>query len=245
MVDEIKPLATRIEQMVAGIPGWTPTDQLCALWQIVTMTTGLPGDVLEIGSWCGRSSVVLASAALAGGSRVHCVDLFPAKSDWKRNDQGEYYFAVEIGNRRVAAYDSFYVWPEVYQRDMAPLYERYGSIYEAFIENVAKAGLRDAVVPFRGDISMFAAAQQADFRCRVAFIDGDHGYDAVCNDIVQVERFLVPGGWICLDDAFASYDGVNRAIEERILRHPDYELAQQLTRKLFVARRKSGGGVAR
>lgn len=239
MADQTTPLMILIEEMVAGIPGWTPIDQLCALSTMVTMTTGLPGDVLEIGSWCGRSSIVLARAARAGGSRVHCVDLFPAKSDWKMNAKGDYYFDVELDGRRIAAYDTFYVWPEVYRRDMAPLYERYDSVYEAFAESVERAGLRDVVVPFRGDVTMFAAAAPAGFRCRVAFVDGDHGYRAVCNDIGQVERFLVPGGWICLDDAFASYEGVNRAIEDRILRNPDYELAQQLTRKLFVARRKS------
>jgi predicted O-methyltransferase YrrM len=122
---------------------------------------------------------------------------------------------------------------------MAPIYERYASVYDAFAENVERAGLRDAVVPFRGSVSQFAAAAPAGFKCRVAFVDGDHGYRAVCNDIEQVERFLVPGGWICLDDAFASYASVDRAVEDRILRNPNYELGQQLTRKLFAARRKS------
>jgi len=61
----------------------------------------------------------------------------------------------------------------------------------------------------------------------------------VCEDIERIERFLVPGGWISFDDAFSHYDGVNRAITDRIINSPTYELCQQMTRKLFVARRKT------
>lgn len=75
-------------------------------------------------------------------------------------------------------------------------------------------------------------------RFRLAFIDGDHSYEAVCADIRNVERVLVPGGWICFDDAFTVYDGVNRAIDDLIINSGDYELCQQMTRKFFVARRE-------
>ncbi|HEY8133602.1 MAG TPA: class I SAM-dependent methyltransferase, partial [Thermoanaerobaculia bacterium] len=76
-------------------------------------------------------------------------------------------------------------------------------------------------------------------RIRFAFIDGDHSYDAVCRDIDAVHRFLAPGGWIAFDDAFSSYDGVSRAIEDRIINSGKYDYAQQLTRKCFVARRRA------
>jgi len=54
-----------------------------------------------------------------------------------------------------------------------------------------------------------------------------------------MDRYLVPGGWICFDDAFSYYDGVNRAIEDCIINNPGYELCQQMTRKFFIARKKS------
>ena len=49
------------------------------------------------------------------------------------------------------------------------------------------------------------------------------------------------GSWrlwtsIVLQHAFSCYDGVNRGIEERIMGSGKYELCQQMTRKLFVAR---------
>jgi hypothetical protein len=103
---------------------------------------------------------------------------------------------------------------------------------------MARNGLSEIVRPFRGDMQMFASAAPGDLRCKLAFIDGDHSYEAVCQDIDDVERFLVPGGWMCFDDAFSCYEGVNRAITERVIESGRYERCQQLTRKFFVARRK-------
>ena len=99
-------------------------------------------------------------------------------------------------------------------------------------------GLDHVVIPHRGTLAMFSKTVPANLRCKLAFIDGDHGYRAVCADILGIERFLVPGGWICLDDAFTVYEGADEAITELILNSTRYELGQQLTRKLFVARRK-------
>jgi hypothetical protein len=77
----------------------------------------------------------------------------------------------------------------------------------------------------------------SDFRLRLAFSDGDHSCDAVCQDIEIVDRYLLPGGWICFDDAFSSYDGVNQAIEEKIVESGKFRNCQQLTRKFFVAQK--------
>lgn len=74
-------------------------------------------------------------------------------------------------------------------------------------------------------------------RCRLAFLDGDHSYDAVCADIPHIEPYLVEGGWICFYDAFSTFKGVDRAIADKLLHGDKYDLRQQLTRKLFAARR--------
>jgi cephalosporin hydroxylase len=69
----------------------------------------------------------------------------------------------------------------------------------------------------------------------MAFIDGDHAYDEVVKDIKGLEPFLVPGAWVCFDDAFTVYEGVDKAINEYILNNNNYKLGHQVTRKLFVA----------
>ena len=57
------------------------------------------------------------------------------------------------------------------------------------------------------------------------------------DDIRLLAPLVVPGGWICFDDAFTSYEGVNRAIEELILDNPRFDVARQMTRKCFAARK--------
>jgi predicted O-methyltransferase YrrM len=234
------PVIAQIEELVADVPGWTPIDQLYTLFMLIYSVSGLDGDIVEIGSWCGRSSAVLGMAArLTGVRSVHCVDLFPEKDDWTLTDEGHHYFKVTIGGAEHVGYKGFGgVWEEPYSRDIAPLYEKHGSIYGIFRDTIARKGLSDLVRVCRGTSDTFSAAAPTDFRCKLAFIDADHSYEAVCADIRNMDRFLVPGGWLTFDDAFSAYEGVDRAIRDLIIGNPRYELAQQMARKLFVARKR-------
>jgi len=103
---------------------------------------------------------------------------------------------------------------------------------------VALRGMDYVVRAHRGDLASFLDKSGSDLKCRLAFLDGNHGYKAVCDDIRNIDSHLVQGGWICFDDAFTCYEGVDRAISELIIANPSYECCQQMTRKLFVARKK-------
>lgn len=237
MKHEQIPVMTLIEEAVRDVPGWSPIDQLFALFTLAYSTAHLSGDIVELGSWCGRSAVALGLAAkMSGVGKVHCIDLFPARDDWRRNADGSYSFQVKIGDRILAAYHEQTVWAEPFERDIAPLYQRYESVFDAFMETTTRNLMAEEIKPFRGDLRMFFQQASPDFRCRLAFIDGDHSREAVINDISLVEKFMLPGGWICFDDAFTSYEGVNQAICEKIIGNPRYEQGVQLTRKLFAAR---------
>jgi hypothetical protein len=233
------PVMGQIEELVAGVPGWTPIDQLYTLFQLAYSTANLPGDIVEIGSWCGRSALALGLAARLTGGRVHCVDLFPEKDDWSENPDGSYSFRVTIDGRTYDGYKTQTCWREPFERDIAPLYRQSPKLLDLFTTYTAKHQLQDVITPIRGDSETLAHSVPDSFRCRLVFLDGDHSYEGVCDDIENLERFLVPGGWICFDDAFSCYDGVNRAIEDRIINNHRFELGQQMTRKLFVARKKS------
>ncbi|MFZ4855512.1 MAG: class I SAM-dependent methyltransferase [Desulfuromonadaceae bacterium] len=238
-IDTTAPIIKQLEDAVQAIPGWSPVDQLYSLFNLVYMTSGLEGDIIEIGSWCGRSAVALGMAAqLTGGTKIHCIDLFPAKDDWRENPDGSFSLEVTIDGRTFGGYQEQTVWREPYLKDIAPLYENYASIYDIFCQSIKSNGLESLVSTYRGDSSTFMSSITDNFKCRVAFIDGDHSYDAVCDDIHNIERFLISGGWVCLDDAFSHYDGINRAINDCIISSGKYELCQQMTRKFFVARKK-------
>ena len=232
------PIATQIEQAVQNIPGWSPLDQLLTLFTLAYSSANLPGDILELGSWCGRTAVAMGLAAkLTGDTKVHCVDLFPEKKDWFKNPDGTYSFQVNIEGRLVGAYGEQTVWAEPYERDIAPVYERYSGTLEAFKMAITANGLDNQVIPIKGDLESFTANVAADFRLRMAFVDGDHSYEAVAKDIEIIEQFLMPGGWFCFDDAFSSYSGINKAIETHIIASGKYKRCQQITRKCFIAQR--------
>ena len=238
-MDIYKPIVETINEMVSDIPGWSPEDQLYTLYLLGITTAKLGGDILEIGSWCGRSSTVLALAAKNSGiGKIHCVDLFPSLDDWFENQDGTYSFKVRIGERIYGGYSNQTVWKEPYEQQIIPMYERYGSNLQAIFQNtVERKGFSKIITDYKGTTYEFASEYNG--KLRLAFIDGDHGYRAVCEDIQIVEKCLQPGGWIVFDDAFSVYEGVNQAIIDKIISSGRYELAGQFTRKCFGARRKN------
>ena len=231
------PISLQIEQGVEDIPGWSPLDQLQMLFMLAYTTAELPGDILELGSWCGRSAVALGMASkLTGRGVVHCIDLFPEKNDWFVNEDGTYSFGVRVGDRVFSAYHEQTVWAEPFEQYIAPVYENGNGVLDVFHTSIERNELQDVVQPFKGDMELFSSSKGAGLKVRMAFIDGDHSYDAVTRDIEIVKSLLVPGGWICFDDAFSCYEGVDRAIKEHIIGCESFKQCQQLTRKLFVAK---------
>lgn len=238
---ELVPVYDRLAGMVEGIHGWSPIEQLYSLFLLAYASRDLAGDVAEIGAWCGRSSVALGLAAkLSGGTRVLAVDLFPRHDDWHENEDGSFSLRVKLASGTVAAYDGHRLWREPYLESVKPLFERHAGILDIFRESMERNALADVVEPLRGTSALLG--ERPGLRLRLAFIDGDHSYEAVCNDIDAVLPLLVPGGWLCFDDAFAAYEGVDRAIRERVLGNPAMEPGVQLTRKLFVARKRRALG---
>jgi predicted O-methyltransferase YrrM len=232
------PIWNQIEAMTKNVPGWTPLDQLFALFNLV-YSSPVKGDVLEVGSWCGRSSAVIALAAkLSGNAKVFCVDLFPEKDDWTQNADGSYSFKVKMGDESRSGYQEQTVWKEPFERDIAPLYRDHGSVFNVFKKTLTQCGVSEIVQPFRGTSQdFFKSAHSENLKLKLAFIDADHSFAAVSTDILLTKKHLAPGGWICFDDAFSHYDGVNRAIEEHVIKSSDFKLCQQLTRKFFVAQK--------
>ncbi|MGE3507420.1 MAG: class I SAM-dependent methyltransferase [Vicinamibacterales bacterium] len=235
-----EPLATRIEALASDVPGFSPVDELFALAMLVYATADLPGDIVEVGSWHGRSAVVLGDAARATHGRVHCVDLFPSRDDWYRNADGTWSFRVRIGTQVYGAYEQQTVWADPFATHVAPRYAQQPDVFEEFLTNVRARGLDAVVVPHRGTSTSFVQSVSAAFRCRLLFLDGDHGYDAVQRDLDQLLPRLLPGGWLVFDDAFSGYEGVDRVIRERVLQSTAFDVRRQVTRKCFAARRTAG-----
>lgn len=70
----------------------------------------------------------------------------------------------------------------------------------------------------------------------VAFIDADHSFDSIKDDIRMWLPKVKPGGMICGHDYHPHYDGVIKAVEEARVRHAwtDFEVLDTV----WTARRK-------
>ena len=236
-IEITKPIIEQIKEITKDIPGWCPEDQLFAMYLLAISTKDLEGEFLEIGSWCGKSATVLAIAADKIGTKLNCIDLFPNKEDWFENEDGTFSFKVKINEKEHYGCSSQTVWKEPYERDILSLYNKSNNgIFEIFNSNMKKNGLDDVVKPFKGTSEGFAL--EFNKKIKIAFVDGDHGYESTCKDIINVVRFLVSGGWVIFDDAFTVNKGVDKAINEKIIDSGKYELLNQITRKCFIARRK-------
>lgn len=232
-----KSITATIDEVIASVPGWTPPDELLALYTLALSTAGLKGGIIELGSWCGRSTVILGLAAQKlTGAKVTAIDLFPELTDWFRTETGNYSFKVTStdGAAPVSLLEVEF-WEEPFQRDVMPIYEKFGSVRQAFDQSIDQFSLGQVVDAYRGDSRLIIEKEIGPFR--LAFIDADHSYEAVKKDADIVLSRLVTGGWIAFDDAYSGYEGVDRAIKELVESDTRLGVHQQLTRKLYVVQR--------
>jgi predicted O-methyltransferase YrrM len=234
---EDRSCAEFISKVAEEVPGWSPADQLLALAVLAASSASIGGDVLELGVWYGRSTFVLGWIKNMLGGRIHALDIFPEKEDWIQNQDGSYSVLCERNGRSCGFGHDATVWRDAFDSSIAPIYKLHGSPWTYFNKNLAKLNLQDAVAPYRMSADQFYEEWEGRLSAHLAFIDGDHSYSAVLKDIAFAKRHLRPGGWICLDDAFTSYHGIDRAITEAILESPEFESAYKPTRKMLVARR--------
>ena len=134
-----------------------------------------PLDILEIGSWAGRSAITWASALKRAGVQGHvfCVD------PWKRYARAD---SIQVGdvqsmNREIEA----------------------GEILPLFLHNIRSSGNEDIVIPIRGESSVVLPSLGRE-KFQIVFVDGDHRYDAVLSDIIQCQELVAPDGVLCGDD---------------------------------------------
>jgi predicted O-methyltransferase YrrM len=235
-VSEATSVESTLREVAETVPGWTPFEQLQSLFCLAYGSARL-GDLLEIGSWCGRSMVALGLAARSvGGVHVHCVDAFPERDDWYENADGTYSYRVTTATGVMHGHADQSVWAEPFHRDIVPTYARWGSPLKAFLATRDRFGLTGVVTPHRMDSAAFFAGPGRDHHYGMVFIDGEHSYDAVSRDMDDATARLASGGTLCMDDAFTSYDEVTRAIRQRIDGSTSpFRQPVRVTRKLFAA----------
>ena len=158
--------------------GFMPDDEGSALYGAARRagdeSTG-HGTFVEVGAWCGKSTVYLGAAAEATGAALFSIDHHHGSEEnqpgWEHHDDE----VVDPRTRRI---------------DTLPFWRR----------TIDDAGLGDCVVGVVGHSSVIAAHWQTplDF----CFIDGGHGEEPAWADFRGWAPHVAAGRWLAIHDVF-------------------------------------------
>ncbi len=195
-------------RLVDTIAGMTDNDKIAALIEIFRDVPD--GDIIEIGSWWGRSAALLLLLSHHYGlGNVLCID--PWTSDTATINQG-----VEALDRSSALLD----WEDafaIFQANLAPLSAGKLNVFRG-LSLQAAAQYRPGLVI---DTPAFGVTTYSG-RIAVVHIDGNHSYERASEDVAAWTPHVVPGGVIIVDDyVWAFGDGPKRAGDAWLAAHAD------------------------
>jgi Flp pilus assembly protein TadD/predicted O-methyltransferase YrrM len=199
-----KPYFGKVMWALQGVPARHAYMQLL----VETLCKGRgekPLHILEIGSWAGGSAITWAEAIKKhnqGRGRVVCID------PWKLYFRSDQYSDLPGDQQRV------------YQEMSAALSA--GQVFDLFMHNIRVCKHEDLILPFKGSsdeiLPLFGEG-----RFDLVFIDGDHTYPRVLEDIRKSSSLVVEGGFLCGDDLELQISQADQNHAE-LNKHKDYIL---------------------
>ena len=174
------------------------------------------GPCLEIGSYCGKSTLYLGAACRESGSILFSVDHHRGSEE---QQPGEEYFDPELWDPRSRSVDTL----------------------PAFRHTIARAGLEAFVVPMVCPSEVAARAWATPLS--LIFIDGGHAEETVRADYLVWSNHLIPGGYLLFHDVFTepARGGQAPFAVYRQARDDDRFDERPMTDTLGVLRRKGRG----
>ena len=177
MSTAVPDLAADLLASAVAARGFMPTDEGNALWvaanEAAVAVVGAP--FLEIGSYCGKSSIWLGAAAQAHDTVLFALDHHRGSEE---NQAGWEHHESDLVDDAIGRMDTL------------PRFRR--TVYDA--------GLEGSVVAVVGDsptVGRFWTTPLA-----LLFIDGGHGREPAHRDYEQWTPHVAPGGTLCIHDVF-------------------------------------------
>ena len=162
------------------IKGFLADDEAQALYGYAQQASEL-GPVLEIGSYCGKSTIYLGLACRAANGTVFALDHHRGSEE---HQQGEFFHDPDLYDGSEGLMDTF----------------------REFRRNIRRADLDDVVVPVVAGSE--AAARHWQTPLGMVFIDGGHSMEAALTDYRCWEPHLMRGGILAIHDIFEDpYEG--------------------------------------
>lgn len=159
---------------LSSVKGFLAEDEGAALHRYCAETAHL-GPCLEVGSYCGKSTIYLGSAAKSKGSVVYAVDHHRGSEE---HQLGEEYHDADLYDSGVQLMDSF----------------------REFRFNMRVADLEDTVIPIVAPSKI--ASRNWATPLGMVFIDGGHSFEAALMDYRSWAAHIVPGGILAIHDIF-------------------------------------------
>lgn len=170
------------------IQGWLTDAEATELFHLAKRRTPTNGPVVvELGSWQGKSSVVLAGGLVGKqGAKLYCID--PFGCDENTEYQRKYY---------------------------EPLLSRESrTVEQIFASNVKKSGVSHIAVAMKGYSFEFADSWLTPID--LLFVDANHEYEAVARDFQMWIPHVKPGGIVAFHDANGVWPGPTRVVDESL-----------------------------
>lgn len=152
-----------------------PTDEGLALYEAGASVPEHGSPMLEIGSYCGKSSVYLGAAARERGTVLFALDHHRGSEE---NQAGWEFHEPDL------------VDPAIGVMDTLPRFRR----------TIFDAGLEGSVVALVGDSPTVGRYWRTPLS--LLFIDGGHGPEPAHRDFEMWTPFVEPGGLLAIHDVF-------------------------------------------
>lgn len=159
---------------INSVKGFLDAEEGAALYEHALAVAKL-GPCLEIGSYCGKSTVYLGSACKKANTVLFAVDHHRGSEE---HQLGEEYHDPSLYDERFGKMDSF----------------------REFRHTLARAQLEDCVVPLVAPSQL--AARYWATPLSMVFIDGGHSMDAALTDYRSWAPHVMRGGWLAIHDVF-------------------------------------------
>jgi hypothetical protein len=187
----------------------------------------LPGDVVELGVFYGRSAYALAR--LANAHRIGSTLCIDAWGGAPVTDQGA---AAAILNSAYSGYDQ----ESVFEEFLSLATEVPGMSY--IRDDVVRAVSAYRLAAQHGQICA-PGLQPASVAGTIALlhVDANHRYDQVRSDVCAWEPLVRPGGWIILDDYIWAFGDGPKRVGDELLASGRFDCSYTCSDSLFLRKR--------
>jgi predicted O-methyltransferase YrrM len=162
------------EKLLNTVKGFLDRQEGKALYKFA-LEASRRGPCLEIGSYCGKSTIYLGAACRKNDSVLFSIDHHRGSEE---QQPGEEYFDPELYDRKTRRVDTF----------------------KEFRNTIEKAGLENTVVPMVCKSEL--AARLWSTSVSLVFIDGGHSYAAAYTDYNAWAGHIMPNGYLLIHDIF-------------------------------------------